>query len=150
MKNLAETRDIIKELLFSQKLAVLSTHQQGQPYTNLMAFAVTDDLKFFLFATTRATRKYSNLMADSRVSLLVDNRANQESDFSEAAAVTALGKAWELQGLERQQFLKIFLDKHPYLQEFVSSPSCALLRVKVEKYILVTRFQEVRELQPSS
>ncbi|MFP3866675.1 MAG: pyridoxamine 5'-phosphate oxidase family protein [Desulfobacteraceae bacterium] len=150
MKNLNETTEIIKGLLWSQKLAVLATHNHGQPYSNLMAFAVTDDLKYFFFATTRATRKYSNLMADSRVSLLVDNRANEEADFSQAAAVTALGQAWELQGLERQQSLKIFLDKHPYLQDFVSSPSCALLRVKVEKYILVTRFQEVREIQLTS
>jgi hypothetical protein len=82
--------------------------------------------------------------------VLVDNRANVPEDFSRAAAVTALGKAWELQGRERQEYLKIFLVKHPYLEEFTASPNCALLKVRVDKYILVTRFQEVREIYLSA
>jgi heme iron utilization protein len=79
--------------LTSQPLAVLSTHQAGQPYSNLIAFAATPDLESIFFATTRATRKFANLMADPRVALLIDNRANQEADFAEAAALTVLGSA---------------------------------------------------------
>ncbi|MCK9377157.1 MAG: pyridoxamine 5'-phosphate oxidase family protein [Syntrophobacterales bacterium] len=142
-----ETLELIGDLLHSQKLAVLSTQNHGQPYCNLIALAATADLKYLLFATTRATRKYANLMADPRVALLVDNRKNEVADFTDAAGLTALGKAWELQGLERQQFLKIYLEKHPNLEAFVANPDCALLRVKVDKYIVVTRFQEVREVQ---
>ncbi len=145
-----ETLELIGDLLHSQKLAVLSTQDHGQPYCNLIALAATTDLKYLLFATTRATRKYANLMADPRVALLVDNRKNEVADFTDAAGLTALGKAWELQGLERQQFLKIYLEKHPNLEAFVANPDCALLRVKVDKYIVVTRFQEVREVQISS
>ena len=86
-------------------------------------------------------------MADFRVAVLVDNRRNDPTDFAAAAAFTALGKAWELQGVERQQFLTVYLGKHPYLEEFVASPTAALFRVRVDKYIVVTRFQEVREIQ---
>jgi len=147
MQDTPETLVLIRNLLESQKLAVLSTQDHGQPYCNLMAIAATDDLKHLLFATTRATRKYANLMADSRVAVLVDNRQNDVADFAEAAALTALGKAWEVQGVERQQFLKVYLEKHPYLEEFAAGPTCALLRVRVDRYIVVTRFQEVREIQ---
>jgi nitroimidazol reductase NimA-like FMN-containing flavoprotein (pyridoxamine 5'-phosphate oxidase superfamily) len=147
MKDSAETLALIRDLLQSQKLAVLSTQNHGQPYSNLIALAATDDLRHLLFATTRATRKYANLMADSRVAVLVDNRKNDAADFADAAALTALGKAWELQGGERQRFLKVYLEKHPYLEEFVTLPTCALLRVTVDKYIVVSRFQEVREIQ---
>ena len=143
----AEILGVIGNLLESQRLAVLSTQNHGQPYCNLIAIAATGDLMHLLFATTRATRKYTNLMADLRVAVLVDNRQNDVADFTGAAALTALGKAWELQGAERQQFLKVYLEKHPYLKEFVTSPTCALLRIKVDKYIVVTRFQEVREIQ---
>ncbi len=146
MKDSTEMLEHIQSLFTSQRLAVLATQDHGQPYSNLMAFAATPDLKHLVFATTRATRKYANLLADPRVSVLVDNRSNKPADFSRAAAVTVLGKAWELQGRERQDYLKIFLNKHPYLDEFTSSPTCALLKVTVEKYILVTRFQEVKEL----
>ena len=147
MQDTSETLVLIRNLLESQKLAVLSTQDHGQPYCNLIAIAATDDLKHLLFATTRATRKYANLMADARVAVLVDNRRNDPADFTEAAALTALGKAWELQGVERQQFLKVYLEKHPYLEEFVAGPTCALLRIRVDKFIVVTRFQEVREIQ---
>ena len=143
----AELLKIIRELIMSQKLAALSTQDHGQPYINLMAFAATDDLKYLFFATSRATRKYANLMADARVALLIDNRTNQEVDFVNAVSLTALGKVWELLGLEREQALPIYLEKHPLLKDFVMSPSCSLLRLKVDKYILVTRFQEIREWQ---
>jgi nitroimidazol reductase NimA-like FMN-containing flavoprotein (pyridoxamine 5'-phosphate oxidase superfamily) len=147
MTDTPETLALIRNLLESQNLAVLSTQNHGQPYCNLIALAATGDLKYLLFATTRATRKYANLMADSRVAVLVDNRRNDASDFAAAAALTALGKAWEVQGAERQQLLAVYLGKHPNLEEFVTSPTCALLRIKVDTYIVVTRFQEVREIQ---
>ena len=57
MSETSETLAIIRNLLESQKLAVLSTQNHGQPYCNLIAMAATDDLKHLLFATTRATRQ---------------------------------------------------------------------------------------------
>lgn len=99
MNDASELLAVIRNQLESQNLAVLSTQNHGQPYSNLIAMAASDDLKYLLFATTRATRKYANLMADSRVALLVDNRTNEARDFAEATALTALGKAWELDGV---------------------------------------------------
>ncbi|MEJ2672284.1 MAG: pyridoxamine 5'-phosphate oxidase family protein [Deltaproteobacteria bacterium] len=150
MSETAEIFAVIKNLLESQKLAVLATQNHGQPYSNLIALAATADAQYLIFATTRATRKFANLMADPRVAVLVDNRKNEVADFAEAAAFTALGKARELQGAERQRFLEIYLAKHPNLKDFVAALDCALLRVRVDKYIVVSRFQEVREVQVSS
>jgi nitroimidazol reductase NimA-like FMN-containing flavoprotein (pyridoxamine 5'-phosphate oxidase superfamily) len=149
MIDAVEMQKIVQELLNSQRLAVLSTQMSGRPYSNLIAFAATDDLKEIFFATTRATRKFSNLTAEPRVSLLIDNRSNQETDFGEASAVTVLGTAEEVLGSERESYLQLFLKKHPYLEEFVTAPTCALIRVKVEKFIMVTQFQEVREVYPA-
>jgi nitroimidazol reductase NimA-like FMN-containing flavoprotein (pyridoxamine 5'-phosphate oxidase superfamily) len=148
MTDIAEVWATIRALLESQRLAVLSTQDQIQPYSNLVAFAATPDLKCLLFATTRATRKYANLLANRRVSILIDNRSNEAADFAEAAAVTVLGQAEEMQGTELTQLLPLYLDRHPYLRDFVTSPTCALFRVSVERYILVTRFQDVREIIP--
>jgi nitroimidazol reductase NimA-like FMN-containing flavoprotein (pyridoxamine 5'-phosphate oxidase superfamily) len=136
--------------LESQRLAVLSTQGKEKPYSNLVAFAVTPDLHYLIFATSRATRKYDNLSKHPLVSLLIDNRTNETADFAEAAAVTVLGRAREVQGDERSHYLNIYLAKHPYLGDFVTSPNCALFSVKVERYILVTRFQDVREIVPGS
>ena len=146
MEKATNLRKTLKGLFKSQRLGVLATYGGGQPYSSLVAFVATDDLKHLLFATTRATRKYANLSAESRVAMLVDNRSNQDTDFHRAIAVTALGKAEEVKGSEREHFLKLYLAKHPYLEEFVNSPTCALLKVSVDRYYMVTRFQNVMEL----
>jgi nitroimidazol reductase NimA-like FMN-containing flavoprotein (pyridoxamine 5'-phosphate oxidase superfamily) len=149
MIDTVEIRQIIHNLLSSQRLAVLSTQMSGRPYSNLVAFAATEGLQDILFATTRTTRKFANVTAEPQVSLLVDNRSNEETDFGETSAVTVLGIAAEVLGPERENYLQIYLKKHPYLEEFVSAPTCALMRIKVEKFIMVTRFQEVREVYPA-
>jgi nitroimidazol reductase NimA-like FMN-containing flavoprotein (pyridoxamine 5'-phosphate oxidase superfamily) len=141
-----ELTEVIRELFSSQRLAVLGTQRGGQPYANLVAFASGDDLKSLYFATARATRKYANIETDARVTVLIDNRSNQESDFAQATAVTAIGIATEVVDAKRDEVLAIYLAKHPMLEEFVRSPTCALLRVKVQSYYLVRRFQNVVEL----
>ena len=141
--------DQIRKLCLSQRLAVLSTRSGEQPYSSLVCFAASDDLRHILFATTRVTRKYANLMRESRVALLVDNRSNDPADTFRATAVTALGSARELEGEEAAKARKTYLERHPHLEEFVSSPSTAMLQLDVEKYVLVTRFQDVRELEVS-
>jgi nitroimidazol reductase NimA-like FMN-containing flavoprotein (pyridoxamine 5'-phosphate oxidase superfamily) len=137
----------IRELFLSQRLAVLSTRNAEQPYSNLICFVASDDLRHILFATTRSTRKYANLRREARVALLVDNRSGDPADTFRALAVTALGVARELKGTEAEQACEIYVARHPHLEEFVSSPSTALLRLDVEKYILVRRFQDVTELR---
>ncbi|MFO7708503.1 MAG: pyridoxamine 5'-phosphate oxidase family protein [Desulfobacterales bacterium] len=135
----------VRGLLGGQRLAVVSTHTAGHPYANLVAFAESPDLKSLFFATARSTRKFENLSADCRVALLIDNRRNREGDFHEAAAVTVMGSAGEAANAEKEAALRLYLAKHPYLEEFVRAPTCALFKVYVQKYILVRNFQSVVE-----
>ena len=149
MHDIHQLREAIKGILDLQKLSVLATQGDGRPYGSLVAFAATSDLKTLLFATKRATRKYSNLLAHPDVAMVIDTRTNQAADFSDATAVTALGEVEEVAADDRQEFLNIYIEKHPYLKEFVESPTCALLRVRVRNYIMVSRFQNVQELHVS-
>ncbi|MEI7448059.1 MAG: pyridoxamine 5'-phosphate oxidase family protein [Desulfomonile sp.] len=133
----------VRNLLTSQKFAVLSTQERDHPYLNLVAFAETSDLRTILFATTRATRKYGNIASKSGVALLVDNRSNEVADIREAMAVTVIGTACEVSGSLRDQLDRVYLEKQPHMKEFLSSPSTALIKVDVETYLLVSRFQNV-------
>ncbi len=137
----------LRELFDSQSLAGLSTHNKGKPYANLIAFAADHDLKRIYFATTRSTRKFANISGDSRVALLIDSRSNQETDFHDAIAVTATGSATECSGTDRERIQAFYLKKHPHLEDFIHSPTCALLEVTIDCYYLVERFQNVTELQ---
>lgn len=146
----AHVRESLKELFRSQSLAVLATSLCEAPgtYTSLVGFAATDDLRHIVFATERGTRKHRNIEACPDVSLLMDSRTNRQQDFQEAVAVTVVGRATDTSGAERDALQKLYLAKHPHLADFVSAPSCALLRVDVACYYHVRQFQKVTELRP--
>jgi heme iron utilization protein len=133
----------VRNLLASQKFAVLSTQERDHPYLNLVAFAEAGDLRTILFATTRATRKYENISFKSGVALLADNRSNEVSDIREAMAVTIIGAACEVPESQREELSRIYREKQPHMTEFLSAPSTALIKVDVESYILVSHFQDV-------
>ena len=124
---------ILRDLLETQLLGVLGTQHDGEPYTSLVGFTATPDLKQLLFATGRSTRK----LADAVVATLL-------------ALATAVGVVEEIGETERPELERIFLAKHPQLADFVRSPSCIFLRLRVSVYMVVTRFQRVIELHIDS
>ena len=136
----------IRRMLDQQGVGVLATSQEGSPHACLIAFAASPDLKRIVFATSRSTRKFANIARDSGVTLLMDDRTNGEEDFHQAAAVTAHGAAREVAGRGGDD-RRLFLAKHPYLEDFVASPTCALLEIEVERYFLISRFQNVVEFR---
>lgn len=148
MKEAIKLETDVRTLLASQRFAVLSTQEKDHPYMNLVAFAETGDLRTILFATTRATRKYGNITAKSGVALLVDNRSNEVADIREAKAVAIIGTACEVSESLRESLDRVYLEKQPHMEEFLSSPTTALIKVDVESYIVVSRFQNVTILNP--
>jgi len=68
--------DTLRTLLKTQPLAVMVTQQGGHPYTSLVAFAASEDLRRIVFVTSRATTKYRNLFDAPCVSLLIDSRSD--------------------------------------------------------------------------
>ena len=145
-----EAWDKVRNLLATQRFAVLSTQSESGPYASLIAFWAPENLDHVLFTTMRATRKFSFLTRVPRVALLFDNRSNRDTDLGEAAALTATGKAREVSDeAERATALEGFLKKHPELSTFAASAGCALVRVDIDTLYLVTRFQDVVELRPT-
>lgn len=142
----ADPLNVVRQLLSSQQVAVIATHNQGQPYGTLVGFSISPDLKFIFFATSRSTRKFANIMADDRTAMTFDDRTHAAADFYDAVGVTACGRSTEVSKSRRSADLRRFLAKHPHLHEFVMSPNCAFLRLRVEKYVMVRRFQDVVEL----
>jgi general stress protein 26 len=146
METEENTRDKIIALLKSKKFAVLSTSDEGQPYASLVAFVESPTLDRILFATERGTRKFKNLVANKRVAMLVENSSNSGSDVEKAMAVTATGVTEIAGDLERDAISGLYLMKHPYLEDFIKSPTCAFIKVEVEQYFLVENFQTVKTL----
>ena len=144
-KSLAED---IRRLCDSQSFAVLATQGNGQPYATLISFAATQNLKYIIFTTPKATRKYSLIEGDKRVSLLIDNRSNQPDSINQISALTITGNARILTDEDQEHWTDLFMEKHPYLSNFVESDSTAMILVEVVRYFYVRKFQEVFEWSP--
>ena len=138
---------LVSKLLDSQKLAVLSTSVDNQPYSSLVAFSTSPDLKRLFFATPQTTRKFHHLTENPKVSLLVNSAMNRAEDIHEAAAVTILGDIEKSTPEEAKKYRINYLSKHPHMKEFVHAKTTALVCVRVRAYYYVERFQQVMELR---
>ena len=140
-----QLKESISALFSSQKLAVLATNMKGVPYTSLVAFVASTDLKEIFFATLKGTTKYNNLLDNPNVSILIDTRKNKPSDFQDAVAISAEGIT-EVINNYKQKYIALYLEKHPSLSEFITSPNCAIIRVNITKYQYVSKFQNINIL----
>ena len=144
-----ETREHVRALLDGQPFAVLCTQGEGQPYGSVVAYAAGLDLCSVAFATPRATRKYFLLCACPSVALVVDSRSSFPDDMIKVEAITATGRATELEpGSEFDRWAALLSQRHPQLASFVHAPSTALFRIDIVRYLHVSRFQEVRQWVP--
>ena len=126
--------------------AVLATESVGEPYTSLIAFALSPDKKGIVFVTPKKTRKYKNILKNNHVSLLIDTRSNTEKDYMSAEALTILGNAFPVRkGRKWAELKEALIRKHPRLNEVIHSAETRLILVKITSCIHVSSFQTVSE-----
>nr|KXH72195.1 MAG: hypothetical protein AM325_01605 [Candidatus Thorarchaeota archaeon SMTZ1-45] len=138
-----EVKKRINKVLDSQSIAVLGTSNKDEPYSCLVGFAISEDLKELVFATMRQRLKYKNMIANPRVTLMIDDRDTQASDFNDTTSITIVGSAKDMTGNEREKYVSMLLQRQPALTEFVSSEDCAIMRVTVDKIYVVSEFESV-------
>ena len=128
----------------NQYFGVLATNDKGQPYTSLISFAITPDLKRVIFATPKDTRKYKNILNTKEVAILIDNRSSTQKKLMATEAVTIIGTARHVRrGKLRDELAAIYLKKHPDLEEFIQSDTTALIVVEATRCIHVGKFQTI-------
>jgi nitroimidazol reductase NimA-like FMN-containing flavoprotein (pyridoxamine 5'-phosphate oxidase superfamily) len=139
----------IRNLCEDESFAVLATQGAGEPYTSLIGFAASRDLKYLVFATPRQTRKFTLLEENRNVSLLIDNRAQQLKSLNQISALTVTGKViLPSDSEEIEKWRELLTRKHPYLDGFIRSETTALVVVEVSRFYYVRRFQEVFQWTP--
>lgn len=143
------TEESIRALCRGEDFAVLATEGKSQPYTSLIGFVTSEDLKYIAFATPKHTRKYFLLEENKRVAFMIDNRSKKPSSIDYISSLTATGMARVLTDAEEyDKWRKILTNKQPYLSDFAKSSDIAIVVVEVFRYFYVRRFQEVLEWIP--
>lgn len=147
----AAVAERLKVMNRTQRHAVLATVSDGQPYTSLVAFAMTPDMTGVVFATPRNTAKYRNILANNRVALLIDTRSNTDAAYMKSEAVTVIGTAKPLRrGRKRESLAGILAKKHPALRRFIGERETAVIALKAERCFHTGSFQKVSEWRVQS
>lgn len=147
MKNIETTINKITGITSEQLFGVLATSRDNHPYTTLLAFHLSEDLKNLYFATPKDTRKFRELSSNPAVSFFIHNSCNLSEDLSQALGITITGEASELSKDRDDPGLNIFLEKHPQMKKFIFWENTAFIRVKVKRLDIVERFQNVTVLE---
>jgi nitroimidazol reductase NimA-like FMN-containing flavoprotein (pyridoxamine 5'-phosphate oxidase superfamily) len=134
----------LRALNKNQHFGVLATNDRGKPYTSLISFAMTPDLKRIIFATPKETSKYKNIMNTKEVAILIDNRSSTQKKLMATEAVTIIGTAQSVRrGKVHDALAGIYIKKHPDLEEFIKSDTTALIVVEATRCIHVGKFQTI-------
>jgi hypothetical protein len=142
-----DLRHKIGDVLLHQKFGVFtSITPSDSPHPSLVAFIASADLSWIVFATPLKSRKIQFLDRHPSVSFFWDSRHNVAEDVQTAVTITAFGRA-EIPKLDTIPELKRqYLARHPYMEDFVESPSTTLVIVHVNQFEVVSQFQTVEFL----
>jgi nitroimidazol reductase NimA-like FMN-containing flavoprotein (pyridoxamine 5'-phosphate oxidase superfamily) len=142
----AAVAERLKFMNRTQRHAVLATVLDGQPYTSLVAFAMTPDMNKAVFATPRNTAKYRNILKNRKVALLIDTRSNTDASYMKSEAVTIIGTAKPVRrGSKNEALAGILAKKHPALRRFIWATTTAVIVVEAERCFHAGSFQQVSE-----
>jgi len=120
--------DILK-IITENKVCALATVSDGVPHCSLMSYTTNDDCREFYMATLEDTKKYRNLVANPRVSLLIDTRDSEAKGRTRALTVTGIFRnaGNEAKAAEIREAL---IRKHPELKEFFNNAAAKVIIVK--------------------
>ncbi len=141
----------LARLLGEQKVGVLCTAADGQPYGSPMAFIAATNQQWLAFAAARGTGEHENLSRNPRVAFVVDNRDEGELDPTMIRAAVAIGTACEVSDSRDAKGTRMALARRsPSLEAFFNAPTTAVFRMSVEKYVCVGGLEESVEIEIES
>ena len=138
---------LARSLLRRSRQGALATlmAQTGDPYCSLVNVASAPDASPILLISRLAVHT-KNLLADPRVSLMLDERA--PGDPLEGARIMLSGKAEEADGAAREVLRRRYLNAHPSAETFVDFKDFSFFRIRPSGAHLVAGFGRIVDLKP--
>src|SRR5215467_3134133 len=138
---------LAKSLLRRSRQGALATLMVngGDPYCSLVNVAATPDAAPLLLISRLAVHT-KNILADNRVSLMLDERV--AGDPLEGARIMIAGHAGELSGEAAGAARRRYLAAHPSAEAFVDFKDFAFFRIAPSGLHLVAGFGRIIDLKP--
>src|SRR4051812_45732902 len=138
---------LARSLLRRSRQGALATlmPRSGDPYCSLVNVASHCDGSPILLISRLALHT-RNILADSRVSLMLDERA--EGDPLEGARIMLAGRAEQAGDAEEGILRRRYLSAHPSADAFVNFKDFSFFRIRPEAAHLVAGFGRIVDLAP--
>ena len=142
-----EPAKAVRSLLRRSRQGALATLMVGSadPYCSLVNVASASDGSPILLISRLAVHT-KNLLADARVSLMLDERV--EGDPLEGSRIMLSGHAEEI-GSEREIARRRYLNAHPSAEVFVDFKDFSFFRIHLTGTHLVAGFGRIVDLKPA-
>jgi nitroimidazol reductase NimA-like FMN-containing flavoprotein (pyridoxamine 5'-phosphate oxidase superfamily) len=126
--------------LLEHEVCVLATSAGDAPHASLMSYAVWPGNGYIVMSTPASTRKWSNLAANPRVSLLVDERERSGLLGRGGIRAMTVGGVHEpmVDAAERREAFALLAARHPHLGLFFETPGMEIIRVSPLELLLLT------------
>lgn len=144
--------EAVRSLLRRSRQGALATLmvEVRDPYCSLVATATDPDGSPLLLISRLAIHT-KNILADGRVSLMLDERALSDSggDPLEGARIMLAGTARQVEGEAAAISRRRYLAVHPSAEMFVDFPDFSFFRIEVRSVHLVAGFGRIVDLKPA-
>lgn len=131
-----DNKTAARNLLRRSDLGVLATASPQGPLCSLMAFAMDEAFGHLFLATVPDSRKWRNIEADPRISLLVDDRT-EVRDPERITALTICGRHEPPTPEDRAFGLDRLRRRHGCLAPLLDRPDVVLIRMRPQSFLLL-------------
>jgi len=129
----------MKDIVLGNDLCVLATVADGEPHCSLMSYIPDEEGGEIYMISCRETKKYSNLMKNPTVSLLIDTREEEKGQRRlYMKALTVSGEFQTINNPEKKDLIRAnFLKRHPHLTDFLNDPGAEIFSIKIKSFQLL-------------
>jgi nitroimidazol reductase NimA-like FMN-containing flavoprotein (pyridoxamine 5'-phosphate oxidase superfamily) len=129
----------MKSMVKENDLCVLATVSEGKPHCSLMSYIADEEGREIYLVSHKQTKKYSNLMKNPSVSVLIDTREEERGQRrTDLKALTVSGEFQTLNDPRKEDLIRgKFLKRHPHLRDFLNDPDAEIFSIKINSFQLL-------------
>jgi nitroimidazol reductase NimA-like FMN-containing flavoprotein (pyridoxamine 5'-phosphate oxidase superfamily) len=129
----------MKGIVKGNDLCVLATVSEGRPHCSLMSYISDEESHKIYLVSHKQTKKYSNLIENPTVSLLIDTREEGKGQRRiDIKALTVSGEFRTVNDPGEKDLIRVkFLKRHPHLLDFLNDPGAEIFSIKIKTFQLL-------------
>lgn len=131
-------REKARSLIRAQDICVLATASEKGPYCSFMAYASNTSCTEIYMVSFRDSRKYRNMRENPSVCLLIDNRRETSTRYTEIEALNISGRFQPIiEESERALIHEELSKRHPGLTDLFENPGVETIKIIIESVLLL-------------